>query len=336
VESKLSTFDGLDVIWFQHILGEPETYGLTGTFPPDFRAQAAQAILAIAAAEGRLSNREREAFLARAHTYGLAPHEFEALAELSKRKLSGNRTLPDPLRPFARALLYEALHVARADGIHHQERGAAQKAATQLAIDISVVDATEAHIDLEDMVRDMRHRILSDPDGPLLPATTQALGLKPAPKVSTALPLAEDAARRERYGIIGSLPEDYARSAGCAMMILAAADGELSETELRWFLGVAKAMGAPHEGLAQLATFNYRAAKLTDYLGAIPKSMRRIVLFAAMNTAFVDGFADRERRAAMEAARALGVDVSVVPLLEQQLRLEAALRTARLKLLGGG
>ena len=121
---------------------------------------------------------------------------------------------------------------------------------------------------------------------------------------------------------------------GKAVLIIAAAGGQLSDSELHHFMGMAKAYGRlGSEELEQLEHFDPHSASLEDCLTADHKELSRAFVYDVIKTSRAEGYNARERQAVRKAAKLLGVDISIVAAIEGLVETEAALRDTRLALL---
>jgi tellurite resistance protein len=287
---------------------------------PETKAQAAKAILAFAGADGRVSSAERTAWLACLRGFSVPPENVAQLEGFDPAGARIETLLTGEVRKLAPIVLYEGVRVARVDGFHAKEREAVQRAAKSVGIDPSVVPAVEALLDLEDVVKTNRHALLHPPKQHT-----------PLPEEPVANEGAENRVRE--FGIAGPMPLHIGLRVGKAILTVAAADGELSEAEWGWFLGLAHTMGAPEQALNEFAGFDAVHGRIEELLDARVRPFAGVVLFDAIRTARVDGFAEKERTMARRGAQQLGLEPLLVDAIELQLRTEDALREARAKVL---
>lgn len=132
------------------------------------------------------------------------------------------------------------------------------------------------------------------------------------------------------------LPMETLLNFGYSVMIIAAADGTLSEAEREEFLGMMASFGVPPQGLDAFRAFDPEGKRLEDTLPKEHRSMIRHFIYDAIKVARVDGYHEKEREAVRKAAALTGVSESVVIAIEGLIDIEDALRTARLKLLREG
>ena len=134
------------------------------------------------------------------------------------------------------------------------------------------------------------------------------------------------------YGVDSIDAEDnvnYAKS----LMIIAGADGDISEGEWSWFYDRGRAMGVPESVLESFKSFDWRNAKLEDYVGS-NNAVARILLFDAISMSRADGgYASAERVCVRRAAKLLNVSEDVVDALEGIIEMDEALCQARHRML---
>jgi tellurite resistance protein len=134
------------------------------------------------------------------------------------------------------------------------------------------------------------------------------------------------------YGVDAIAAEDNANYAK-ALMIIAGADGEISAGEWDWFYDRGRAMGVPKFVLDDFKNFDWRSAKLEDYVGS-NHAVARILLYDAITMSAADGdYSAEEANQVRNAARLMGVSADIVDALEGIVAMEATLRGARHTLL---
>src|SRR5262249_35011695 len=75
-----------------------------------------------------------------------------------------------------------------------------------------------------------------------------------------------------------------------ALLVIIGADGTISSREWAAFEGRARSFGCPEEALEQLKAFDFKSAKLEDYVPSINKwGLQRNVLYDAIVFARADG-----------------------------------------------
>lgn len=132
---------------------------------------------------------------------------------------------------------------------------------------------------------------------------------------------------------VEQLPMETLLGFGKSVMIIAAADGQLSKAELEEFLGMMQAFGVPPQGLEAYKAFDPKGKRLEDFLPKEHKTMLRHFIYDAIKVSSVDGYHEAEKKAVREAAALGGVSESVVVAIEGLVQIEASVRAARLALL---
>jgi tellurite resistance protein len=122
---------------------------------------------------------------------------------------------------------------------------------------------------------------------------------------------------------------------GQLLLTIAAADGELTQAEWDCFYSIGEAAGAPAAVIDQMRKWDYRSARIEDYIGTIKEAgFARSVLHDAIKVSRADGvYGKGEREAAARTASALGVDQPTLAAIEGLVEMESALRATRLALL---
>lgn len=138
----------------------------------------------------------------------------------------------------------------------------------------------------------------------------------------------------EIYGLPpGSLPGTFYDKLAKSILVVAAGDGRLTASERDYLVGLTKALGAPREVIESVRAFDPSRATLEDSFDKDLRPLAKIVLYDAVRTARVDGFAQKERELARRGAKLLGLDIGIVPSIEAMLAVEDAVRAARLSVI---
>jgi tellurite resistance protein len=138
---------------------------------------------------------------------------------------------------------------------------------------------------------------------------------------------------QELFGITKKISREEAAKNGKAMLICAGADG-LSKKELDYAINLFKAYGTPDDLLEEYESFDYKKAKLEDYLAPGGTAPPRVILYHAIKISRADGVYSKEERAATrKAAKLLGVEVSAVSAIEGLVEVEEATNRTRMALL---
>lgn len=143
-------------------VGDLASWGFPFPLPEGTQVAMGKAILAVAAADGKLTARERTFLVGRARMFGANDEELAEIAAFDPKTVPLD-ALIDAVPPAARRLvLYDAVMVSRSDGFGEKERVAAVKMAQRLGLSAEYVDALEAHFIAEDGIRDARIRLVTD------------------------------------------------------------------------------------------------------------------------------------------------------------------------------
>lgn len=316
--AKITAFDHM----MNEQFGGAERAGLPSPFPAGFAGNVGRVVLAVAAGDGNVSQRERDALIQIMRGYGASDAEVRQVRDFDPKKEPADAMLQHAPRTILRAVLYDAIRVARVDGFADREREMARSTARKLGLDAGIVAGIEALIRVEDAVLESRRQLIRAPGtvreghgGPAVDAGSDA----------RAAEYGEEA--RE------AIPRDFLVRVGKSIMTIAAADGTLSDDEMSWFIGHCRTVGAPDDVIEEFIAFEPKGARLEDFLDDSLRPLAASLVFDALRTARADGVTDRERKLAREAGARLGLDPSLVLALEAQLDIEAAVRDARIRLL---
>ena len=320
--TRARSIQSVDRFVLEQSYGAPEAYGVPpGPIPEEIFIKIGKAILTIAAADGELSPIERAFAVGLAKSLGATQQAVDVQRTFDPRGHKLEEYFDASTKPMAKVILYDAVRIARADGFKERERQLAMRGARMLGLDASIVPQIESLLAVEEGVRAARLSVITPPE--------QWEGVKPAsPDV-----LANDFWRFEQMGHLGLIPLELAVSVGKAILVVASADGELTEKETGWFYGMAKGFGMPQELVEQMMKFDPKGEKLETYLTPPTRMLSRVILYDAVRCAAADGFAQKEREMAHKAAQLLGLDPGIVPWVEGVLMLEKSTRDARIRLL---
>jgi tellurite resistance protein len=142
--------------------GDPATHA-AHEIPMKAQVDFGKAVLVIAAADGVLSDVERNYFIEMARGFGAPEAALEEYRKFDPKSAKLEDLLDPEYRHMARHFVYDAIRVSRADGYHEKEAAAVRKAAKSLNVDDWVVSSLEALIEAEDGLRKTRHSILQPP-----------------------------------------------------------------------------------------------------------------------------------------------------------------------------
>ncbi|MEG4456897.1 TerB family tellurite resistance protein [Microcoleus sp. N9_A1] len=138
---------------------------------------------------------------------------------------------------------------------------------------------------------------------------------------------------------ISEAPFEAYLNYGYALLAIAGADGEVSEGEMNWLLNHQRMVGAPEELMEKYKSFDYKSAKLEDFLSKITAdvstwSSSRTLLYHAIQMARADDdYSDEERKAVKKAAKLLNVEDDIALALNRLVEMEEAVNGVRKALL---
>lgn len=145
--------------------------------------------------------------------------------------------------------------------------------------------------------------------------------------------LAEHFGPPQRFGVPLPLPPGIMLEAGKLVLAIAATDGQLTSRERETFLGILRGYGVPDEEIAALRTFVPTSVVIDRVVGGQKPSFLRCLVYDAIRTARVDGFAETERMATVRTAQKLGLETGLVTAIESLLTIEDSTRRSRHRLL---
>ena len=142
-----------------------------------------------------------------------------------------------------------------------------------------------------------------------------------------------------RYNVSGEVSFDVGMNYLGALIIIAGADGALSEQELDWLLSEQQLLGAPQELLDNIKSYDWQNADLNALLEAVqyefPMNARRTLLYQAVKMSRADQVYHRlEREAIWKAAEILKIDKDIVQSIESLVDMENATDKLRYALIG--
>ncbi|MFY0688312.1 MAG: hypothetical protein JXQ90_14155 [Cyclobacteriaceae bacterium] len=131
------------------------------------------------------------------------------------------------------------------------------------------------------------------------------------------------------YGI-GMVPSEFWKDYGFALLIIAGADGDVSDPELEWLtLEVAEAIGADDDIVAEWEEFDYYDGDLREIFSHINSrsiaSFSNLLIYDAIRMCSADDdYAQEERERVGEAAAILNVSRESVIAIESLVEIETA------------
>jgi uncharacterized tellurite resistance protein B-like protein len=143
----------------------------------------------------------------------------------------------------------------------------------------------------------------------------------------------------KQYNLTGEVSVDVGVNYLEALIVLASADGDLAEAELKWLTDEQVMLGAPTELIEEIKKFDWKNADLDKLLAGIsydfPIDAKRTMIYQAIKMASADkDFHHQERSAIRKAAEKLQVPADVVHALEHLVEMEHAVDKLRFTLIG--
>jgi uncharacterized tellurite resistance protein B-like protein len=139
---------------------------------------------------------------------------------------------------------------------------------------------------------------------------------------------------QDLYGL-SAAPQEAFLNYGKALLVIAGADGEVSEAEFAWLVDHQRRMGAPEEVIDQYSAFDYREADLADLLPSIRTDVDTWqaaphLVYHAIQMCGADGvYAEAERAQVLRAAGLMGVKDDIVLSLHALVDMERAVADLR-------
>ncbi|PWJ40927.1 TerB family tellurite resistance protein [Sediminitomix flava] len=265
-----------------------------------------QALLVIAGADGKLSSDESEwlssAFLnvVKANTEAREYLENYDFGAQKIEELLTDLNFKTPLN-HKRALLYDAVHMSRADFVYApEEQSSVHRAAEYMKIPSYLTKAIEGLVNTEKAVEMTRKAIFE------LEEHKKGDGLY---KVSDPNSFKASIHERNMLGL-KHVEENLQRLYGFALMIIAGADGEVSEREQEWYKSdFAVNTSVSTQVVKEVLDFDYRHESLEDVISElnkkVPVNIKRTLLYNAIKMARADKLYPSEERMAVERAASL-------------------------------
>lgn len=138
----------------------------------------------------------------------------------------------------------------------------------------------------------------------------------------------------EQYGTTSASKETM-RKYGQALLIIAAADGEVAPAERDWLVRTARAYGTPEDVLDEYQSFDPNSAKLDDLAKSIDSDTGSMasnakLIYDAISICSADGdYSSKERAKVLWAAALLRVPDDIVLQLHALVELEASVTKLR-------
>ena len=122
---------------------------------------------------------------------------------------------------------------------------------------------------------------------------------------------------------------------GYALLIIAGADGEVSQAEMNWLINHQRALNIPEYILEAYRTFDYKNGNLEELLpninnANVPFNVGRSLVYHAIKMSKADfEFADQEQKAVKKAAQLLGVSDDILLALNGLVDVEESVNRTR-------
>ena len=285
----------------------------------------AYSLLIIAGADGRVSKEEMNWLLEDFLAIIEAPPSFkELLLGFDYQKNNLEELLPeisfDMEINYKRVLLYDAIKMARADDEYaEEERNAVQKAAKLLGIPDYMAKTIEGLVSTEKSLEEIRRSIFEfeyDDDD------------KSKEQTRTS-PMLRYVYGLERADEITQLYYGY------ALMIIAGADGLVSEDERNWYLNrFAKAAKTPIHLIRKIKDYDFSQGNLSEVVSHLSSdktiNFPRTLLYNAIQMARADGeYAEEEKKAVKKAAGLLSIPESITSTMDYLVDTEEKIEKMR-------
>ncbi len=131
------------------------------------------------------------------------------------------------------------------------------------------------------------------------------------------------------YGM-ALIPKDSWKDYGCALLIIAGADGEVSDPELEWLtISLSKALDVDESTVALWEEYDFEEEDLYEVFGRIDSrsvaSFSKLLIYDAIRMSYADDdYADDERERVGEAASMLKLEKEAVLAIEALVEHERA------------
>ena len=297
----------------------------------------AKALLTIAGADGEVAPAEMDwlkyDFLAIVDT------QSESLEELFKfdyinadlNELLSGISFDLPIK-YTSALLYDAIRMSRADNVYAQlEREAVDRAAQMLDIPMYLAKTIEGLVST-DLSLDATRRSVFELG--YSHHRTENDHFDDQGELRVASPL-----HRKIFGI-QKINNETEKLYGYALMVIAGADGKVSERERNWYFDYfAKVSDTPQHIVDEVSVFDPQTADLTQILNKlkldVPINFSKTLLYHSIRMSRADKhYALEEAHAVKRAARLLKLDIEVAKTLEYMVDAEDKVAKMRRTLFG--
>ncbi|OHX67530.1 TerB family tellurite resistance protein [Flammeovirga pacifica] len=208
---------------------------------------------------------------------------------------------------YKRTLVYDAVMMARADQVYAaEEKDAVHKAAELLGVPYFIAKTIEGLVNTEkslEMIRKSLFELEEDEAHPI--SNLKSLNMKPASVLE-----------RNTFGVRFT-NEQTQLNYGFALMIIAGADGEVSDAEKDWYINqFVRVSETPDHIAQQVINYDYLNGSLEDVLSNLKVDVtinfQRTLLYNAIKMANADeDFPEKEKEATEKAAELLGISEDI-------------------------
>lgn len=217
---------------------------------------------------------------------------------------------------YKRALVYDAIKMARADNVYSErERIAVENAVKILNVPMYMAKTIEGLVNTEKSLEETRKSIFEVEH---LPIDVYKRRMKEKRMKDTSPMI------KKTFGIYKTTDETQLYY-GYALMIIAGADGIVSDEEKGWYQYIyAVDEQTPPAILEKVLNFDFRTLTIEECIQKFDTDVSinfgRTLLYNSIKMSRADlHFAEAEKKAAIKAARLLGVDVNIAHTIEYMI-----------------
>lgn len=132
-----------------------------------------------------------------------------------------------------------------------------------------------------------------------------------------------------KFPLTASYFEETAR----LVLAIVGADGKVSSTERAMWENSARFWGTPEAEIHKAGSIDVSKVTIESLMSLPIRKAAGVFLYDAVRIASVDGFHEKERQVTIKAARAMGLDPTIVPAIEGLVALSKVVLEARHRLL---
>ncbi|AZQ64234.1 hypothetical protein EI427_19025 [Flammeovirga pectinis] len=288
-----------------------------------------KALLAIAGADGEISQEELDwVFSDFLEVIGASDEEIEEVKKFDFKnvdlaELLSNLDINVPMN-YKRTLVYDAVMMARADNVYsQQEKEAVWKAAEILGVPYFIARTIEGLVNTEKSLEMIRKSLfeLEEEGYPIV--DLDKLNMKPASILE-----------RNTFGVKLTC-EQTQRNYGFALMIIAGADGVISEAEKNWYFEqFVKVSNTPKEIAKEVMEYDFSKGNLEEVIDNLKVDVtinfKRTLLYNAIKMASADAeFPEQEKEATDRVAKLLDISEDIAQTIYYLVDTEAKIAKMR-------